>query len=73
MASWPSPNTCKQAGIEPVFIGAAADDLSPFRAFRTLPGAPLAEIKSLLAAPRSSSATIPVRPTWRRRSACPWW
>jgi ADP-heptose:LPS heptosyltransferase len=38
----------KQAGLDPVFIGAAADDLSPFRGYRTLQGAPLAEIKQLL-------------------------
>ncbi len=31
----------KQSGLEPVFIGAAADDLSPFRGFRTVQGAPL--------------------------------
>jgi ADP-heptose:LPS heptosyltransferase len=38
----------KQSGLEPVFIGAATDDLSPFRDYRTLAGAPLSEIKSLL-------------------------
>jgi len=38
----------KQAALEPVFIGAAADDLSPFAAFRTHRGAPLTEIKDLL-------------------------
>jgi ADP-heptose:LPS heptosyltransferase len=38
----------QDAGIEPVFIGAANDDLSPFTRFRTIAGAPLAEIKSLL-------------------------
>ena len=36
-------------GMEPVFIGSAADDLTPFAGFRTLAGAPLAEIKTLLA------------------------
>jgi ADP-heptose:LPS heptosyltransferase len=36
-------------GMEPVFIGAASDDLSPFAAFRTIAGAPLAELKELLA------------------------
>ena len=36
-------------GLDPVFIGAAADDLSPFREFRTISGAPLSEIKRLLA------------------------
>ena len=40
----------KQSGLEPVFIGGGADDFSPFHAFRTVSGAPLSEIKSLLAA-----------------------
>jgi ADP-heptose:LPS heptosyltransferase len=35
-------------GLEPIFIG-GGDDLSPFRAYRTLAGAPLTDIKSLLA------------------------
>jgi ADP-heptose:LPS heptosyltransferase len=39
----------RELGMEPVFIGSAADDLTPFAGFRTLAGAPLAEIKSLLA------------------------
>jgi ADP-heptose:LPS heptosyltransferase len=39
----------REMGMDPVFIGAAADDLSPFSAYRTLQGAPLAEIKALLA------------------------
>jgi ADP-heptose:LPS heptosyltransferase len=39
----------KSSGSDVIFIGGSADDLSPFRAFRTLAGAPLAEIKSLLA------------------------
>lgn len=39
----------KASGSDVIFIGGPADDLSPFRAFRTLAGAPLAEIKSLLA------------------------
>jgi heptosyltransferase III len=39
----------KDLGMEPVFIGAATDDLAPFRAYRTISGAPLAEIKTLLA------------------------
>jgi ADP-heptose:LPS heptosyltransferase len=39
----------KQTGMEPVFIGGAADDLSPFRAYRSVAGAPLSEIKALLA------------------------
>jgi ADP-heptose:LPS heptosyltransferase len=36
------------AGIEPVFIGAASDELSAFARFRLVRGAPLAEIKTLL-------------------------
>ena len=36
-------------GAEVVFIGGPADDLSPFREFRTLSAAPLGEVKSLLA------------------------
>jgi ADP-heptose:LPS heptosyltransferase len=39
----------KGCGMEPVFIGAAGDDLSPFHAFRTIAGARLSEIKLLLA------------------------
>ncbi len=39
----------RSSGMEPLFIGAASDDLSPFREFRCIRGAPLAEIKSLLA------------------------
>ena len=39
----------KSSGSDVIFIGGPADDLSPFRTFRTLAGAPLAEIKSLLA------------------------
>ena len=38
----------RRTGIEPVFIGAAGDDLSPFAAYRTLQGAPLGEVKALL-------------------------
>lgn len=38
----------QQSGLPPVFIGGSADDLSPFRAFRAISGAPLAEIKSVL-------------------------
>ena len=34
--------------LEPVFIGAAGDDLSAFRPFRTVVGAPLPTVKSLL-------------------------
>jgi ADP-heptose:LPS heptosyltransferase len=39
----------KRRGLEPVFIGAAGDRLSPFRAFRTVAGAQFSEIKALLA------------------------
>ncbi len=39
----------QSSGIEPVFIGAAGDDLSPFSQFRTLHGASLGEVKRLLA------------------------
>jgi ADP-heptose:LPS heptosyltransferase len=39
----------KQTGLEPVFIGGGTDDFSPFRAFRVVAGAPLSEIKSLIA------------------------
>lgn len=39
----------RSTGLEPVFIGAAADDLAPFRNFRIVQGAPLSEIKNLLA------------------------
>lgn len=40
----------RQTGIEPVFIGAAGDDLSPFRDYRIVQGAPLADVQSLMAA-----------------------
>lgn len=53
--TWPAGNFAAlahhlrdQAGLEPVFIGAAGDDLSPFQEFRRIQGAPLGEIKSLL-------------------------
>ena len=39
----------RQFEITPVFIGGPRDDLSPFSAWRTIAGAPLAEIKSLIA------------------------
>ena len=39
----------KTLGMEPVFIGAVSGDLAPFTAFRTIAGAPLAQIKTLLA------------------------
>jgi len=36
--------------IEPVFIGGPADDMTPFHQYRSLVGAPLGRVKSLLAA-----------------------
>jgi ADP-heptose:LPS heptosyltransferase len=35
--------------LEPVFIGSADDDLEPFKSYRLIRGAPLREVKSLLA------------------------
>ena len=35
--------------LDPIFIGAAGDDLTPFRRWRVVAGAPLGAIKSLLA------------------------
>jgi ADP-heptose:LPS heptosyltransferase len=35
-------------GLEPVFIGSAADDLAPYRQYRTAAGAPLGEVMSLI-------------------------
>ena len=40
----------KQSGLDPIFIGGGGDDFSPFRAFHTISGAPLSEIKSVIAA-----------------------
>jgi len=37
-----------QTGLEPVFIGGADDDLSPFAQYRMIKGAALAEIRNLL-------------------------
>lgn len=39
----------RNSGIEPVFIGAGHDDLSPFSGYQTLRGAPLGEVKRLMA------------------------
>jgi heptosyltransferase-3 len=53
--TWPADGFLKvarhlrQSGVEPVFIGGPADDLSAFAEFRTLGGAPLRGIKNLLA------------------------
>jgi heptosyltransferase III len=40
----------RASGLDSVFIGAASDDLSPFRDWRAIRGAPLSQIKSVLAA-----------------------
>lgn len=37
------------AGVEPVFLGAASDDFSPFTAYRCVAGAPLESVKNLIA------------------------
>jgi ADP-heptose:LPS heptosyltransferase len=42
-------NRLRELGMEPLFIGAADDNLTPFAQFPTLTGVPLDEIKSLLA------------------------
>ncbi|MCU1236635.1 MAG: glycosyl transferase, family 9 [Candidatus Solibacter sp.] len=53
--TWPVENFLEVAGhlrengLDPIFIGAAGDDLSAFAGFRTVQGAPLSEIKVLLA------------------------
>ncbi len=39
----------RDLGLEPVFIGATSDDMAPFAAHHVLQGAPLAQIKSLMA------------------------
>ena len=39
----------QRTGLEPIFIGAAGDDLTPFRLHRVIQGAPLSDIKPLLA------------------------
>ena len=54
--TWPADRFCAVASylqqsfdLTPVFIGGPRDDLSAFREWRTVSGAPLSEIKSLLA------------------------
>ncbi len=53
--TWPAANFLEiarhldQSGINPIFIGGPADDLSPFARYQTVSGAPLSEIKRLLA------------------------
>jgi len=53
--TWPAERFVQMAeyvrrarGLEPVFIGAANDDLNPFRDFRIVAGRPLDEIMSLI-------------------------
>jgi ADP-heptose:LPS heptosyltransferase len=36
-------------GVEPVFIAGPGEDVTPFRRYRTISGAPLSDIKDLLA------------------------
>jgi hypothetical protein len=61
-------------GTEPVFIGANAGELAPFvHAFRTVAGASLEQVKSLLSSASLFIGMIPARRTWRQRSDCPWW
>ncbi|MGE5644814.1 MAG: glycosyltransferase family 9 protein [Acidobacteriota bacterium] len=54
--TWPAKNFLAVAGhlekawgVEPVFIGAASDDLARFGAHRVVAGSPLADVKSLIA------------------------
>jgi len=53
--TWPAANFLVVAeqlaasGLEPVFIGSASDDLSAFSKYRMLAGAPLSEVRALLA------------------------
>jgi len=39
----------QESGLEPVWIGSAGDDLTPFAQQRVIQGAPLAQVKALLA------------------------
>jgi heptosyltransferase-3 len=39
----------QHSGMEVVVIGGTGDDFTPFRTWRTMPGAPLAEVKDLVA------------------------
>jgi heptosyltransferase-3 len=54
--TWPAENFVALAdellcrsGLMPVFIGGAADDLTPFERFEVVRGAPLEQVKSLIA------------------------
>lgn len=49
--TWPAERflaLAARTGLDPVFIGAATDDMTPFRAHRCLPGASLEEVKTVL-------------------------
>jgi ADP-heptose:LPS heptosyltransferase len=53
--TWPASRFCEVArrlkpslDLDPVFAGAAADNLAPFRQWRTVVGAPLPELMSLM-------------------------
>ena len=49
---WPAGKfleVAQRLDLEPVFIAGAGEDLSAFQPFRTLAGAPLSEVKSLMA------------------------
>jgi ADP-heptose:LPS heptosyltransferase len=54
--TWPATNFCaiaehleQRLGLEPIFIGGPGEDLTSFKTHRTLAGAPLEEVKSVLA------------------------
>lgn len=50
--AWPAErfiSIARQLSVEPVFLAGPADDVAPFRDYRTVAGAPLAEVKSLIA------------------------
>ncbi len=50
--TWPADRflaVAGQLGLEPIFIAGPGDDLAPFRAYRTIVGMPLGEIKNLIA------------------------
>jgi heptosyltransferase III len=50
--TWPADRflaLAARTGLDPVFIGAATDDMTPFRAHRCVHGAGLEQVKSLLA------------------------
>jgi ADP-heptose:LPS heptosyltransferase len=53
--TWPSANFVVVAaqvaklGLEPVFIGGAEDDLTPFAKYRTVKGSPLKDVQRLIA------------------------